>query len=146
MGADGHAAAKRLIRRVRSRAVSPRVPHGQSALVEGKSYTNNGKRSVSIHNCDSNPELFVCSRTSIASGLEGCGGAAAGMVRAAVETVRSILAPLMLRRHGDEIGEDGKLLLPLPPLTIHTFKLQLTYEERLFYQVGFPLRNAFSTC
>lgn len=67
----------------------------------------------------------------------------AGMVRAAVETVRSILVPLMLRRHGDQIGEDGKPLLPLPPLTIHTFTLQLTYEERLFYQVSLRLRNHF---
>ncbi|CDJ54033.1 DNA repair protein, putative [Eimeria brunetti] len=60
-----------------------------------------------------------------------------GMVREAVETVRSILVPLMLRRHGDQVGEDGKPLLPLPPLTIHTFTLQLTYEERLFYQTIF---------
>ncbi|KAL8454918.1 hypothetical protein Emag_001284 [Eimeria magna] len=57
-----------------------------------------------------------------------------GMVRAAVETVRSVLAPLMLRRQGSDTGEDGKPLLPLPPIKIHTFRLQLTYEERLFYQ------------
>lgn len=63
---------------------------------------------------------------------------AAGMVRAAIDIVRSILVPLMLRRQGDQAGEDGKPILPLPPLTVHTFKLQLTYEERLFYQVGGP--------
>lgn len=57
------------------------------------------------------------------------------MVRAAVEAVRSTLRPLMLRRHGSDLGDDGKPLLPLPPLTVHTFTLQLTYEERLFYQV-----------
>lgn len=65
----------------------------------------------------------------------------AGMVREAVETVRNILAPLMLRRHGDELGEDGRPLLPLPPLTIHTFTLHLTCEERLFYQVSWSLYN-----
>lgn len=63
------------------------------------------------------------------------------MVRAAINTVRCILLPLMLRRHGDDLGEDGKPLLPLPPLTVHTFKLQLTYEEKLFYQVGASLAN-----
>ncbi|KAL8453147.1 hypothetical protein Emed_001017 [Eimeria media] len=65
-----------------------------------------------------------------------------GMVRAAVETVRSVLAPLMLRRQGSDTGEDGKPLLPLPPIKIHTFRLQLTYEERLFYQTVFEQSKA----
>lgn len=65
-----------------------------------------------------------------------------GMIRAAVETVRSTLRPLMLRRHGSDLGDDGKPLLPLPPLTVHTFTLQLTYEERLFYQTVFEQSKA----
>ncbi|KAL8439922.1 hypothetical protein Efla_004847 [Eimeria flavescens] len=65
-----------------------------------------------------------------------------GMVRAAIETVRSTLAPLMLRRQGSDLGEDGKPLLPLPPIKIHTFKLQLSYEERLFYQTVFEHSKA----
>ncbi|OEH78463.1 DNA repair related protein [Cyclospora cayetanensis] len=65
-----------------------------------------------------------------------------GMLHGAVETVRRTLVPLMLRRHGDQLGEDDKPLLPLPPLSIHTFKLQLTYEERLYYQTVFEKSKA----
>ncbi|KAL8275788.1 hypothetical protein Esti_000351 [Eimeria stiedai] len=65
-----------------------------------------------------------------------------GMVRAAVETVRRVLAPLMLRRQGSDTDEDGKPLLPLPSIKIHTFRLQLTYEERLFYQTVFEQSKA----
>lgn len=67
-----------------------------------------------------------------------------GMMADAVRTVRRSLLPVMLRRQGSDLDEEGRPLLALPRLTIHTFTLQLTCGERAFYQVRFA--SPFLAC
>ncbi|PFH36290.1 hypothetical protein BESB_044820 [Besnoitia besnoiti] len=60
-----------------------------------------------------------------------------GQTSAAISTVRSILFPLMLRRHANSKGEDGKPILPLPPISFHCFNVCLTPFERELYMAFF---------
>nr|CEL65251.1 TPA: AAR147Wp, related [Neospora caninum Liverpool] len=60
-----------------------------------------------------------------------------GQTAAAISTVRSILLPLMLRRHANSRGEDGKPILPLPPISFHCFSVCLTPFERALYMAFF---------
>ncbi|PHJ15671.1 dna repair [Cystoisospora suis] len=60
-----------------------------------------------------------------------------GQTAAAIGAVRGVLLPLMLRRHANSRGVDGKPILPLPPITLHCFNICLTPFERELYMAFF---------
>nr|PIL97515.1 SWI2/SNF2-containing protein RAD5 [Toxoplasma gondii COUG] len=60
-----------------------------------------------------------------------------GQTSVAISTVRSLLLPLMLRRHANSKGEDGNPILPLPPISFHCFNVCLTPFERALYMAFF---------
>ena len=54
-------------------------------------------------------------------------------VALALDRVRRVLGPIMLRRTKDSLAGDGKPILTLPPKEIETIKVELSGEERDFY-------------
>ena len=54
-------------------------------------------------------------------------------VRLALDRVRRVLAPLMLRRTKDSVTKDGQPILTLPPVETKMIRLDFTDSEREFY-------------
>lgn len=54
-------------------------------------------------------------------------------VKTALDRVRRLLAPLMIRRTKDSLSKDGKPILTLPPVETKIIKVDLSEGEREFY-------------
>lgn len=64
----------------------------------------------------------------------------------AINIVREITSPLLLRRTKASKGRDGNRIVTLPPKNIHIEKLQFTEEEKDFYQaVYYRSKTKFDT-
>ncbi|KAF8819796.1 SWI2/SNF2-containing protein RAD5 [Cardiosporidium cionae] len=60
-----------------------------------------------------------------------------GNIKGAIEACRRVVSPLMLRRTKESKDENGKPILQLPPKCVHTLWLQMSTEERQFYDAVF---------
>ncbi len=69
------------------------------------------------------------------SGEQSTGEKNEDKLATSLERVRRLLRPLLLRRTKDTLAEDGKPILTLPPIDFKVITVELSEEERYFYNV-----------